>query len=116
MMWTREAKLDALVRLPWTVDVDRNAEEGYLILRVRELPGTIATGDEEVVEREFWESLRATLACYLEFDDPIPLPLGVALLPWNVPAPTRRTIVRSRSSVEMFAYTAGSGAFTAGAA
>ena len=111
MTWTTETRLDALMRLPWTIDVERNAREGYVILRARELPGSIATGSETEVVTEFWDSLRATLACYLEFDDPIPLPASVKQLPWDVPALAERTLVLVRPSLELFTETRGAGAF-----
>lgn len=83
MEWTREQKLAALMRLPWTVRAERNTEDGYLVARVAELPSVLATGENDrELGRDLWESLEASLSCYLEFDDPIPLPKGVRL-PWE---------------------------------
>jgi predicted RNase H-like HicB family nuclease len=84
--WTRERKLTALVRLPWTVTTERNADEGYLVARVAELPSVIATGDtEKELARDLWESLEASLAVYVDYGDEIPLPVG-QVLPWELPS------------------------------
>jgi predicted RNase H-like HicB family nuclease len=81
--WTREQKLRALMRLPWTVQTERNPEDGYLVARVVELPSVIATGDtEKELARDLWESLEASLAVYLDYGDEIPLPTG-QVLPWD---------------------------------
>jgi predicted RNase H-like HicB family nuclease len=85
MDWTTEQKLAALMRLPWSVTVAPNVEEGYLVARVAELPSAVATGeDERALGRDLWAAIEASLACYLEFGDPIPLPAGAAL-PWEGP-------------------------------
>lgn len=84
MPLTNESKVEALLRLPWTVRVERS-DEGYFVARCVELPGSLATGSEAEIENAFWESLRATLACVVEDgDDAIPLPNGVRALPWKV--------------------------------
>ena len=87
MPWTNEQKVRALLHLPWTVEP--STEDGVLIVRVKELPSVIATGaTEEELERDYWESLQATLEVYVGHDDPIPLPPRVANLPWeNVARP-----------------------------
>jgi hypothetical protein len=85
MSWTLEQKLSALLRLPWTIQVERSAAEGYLVSRVLEIPSAIATADsEDELEDETWASLRASLEVYLENDDPIPLPPGITALPWDI--------------------------------
>ena len=81
---TRDAKLAALLRIPWTVTIEQS-DEGYFVARCLEIPGSIATGGEGEIEREFWESLRESLACLLDNNDPIPLPPSVSQLPWEVP-------------------------------
>jgi hypothetical protein len=82
MEWTNQSKIAVLLRLPWTID--STMEEGERVLRVRELPSVVVSGtDERELEREFWESLRESLAAYLHFGDPIPLPTGVRMLPWD---------------------------------
>jgi hypothetical protein len=115
MPWTRESKLDALLRLPWTVRTERS-DEGYLVARCAELPGTLATGSETEIDTEFWDSMRATMACLLDFNDAIPLPAGVKFLPWEQPAPPRRVQVNVRASRVVNVLTAGSGTFSREAA
>jgi predicted RNase H-like HicB family nuclease len=81
--WTRARKLAALMRLPWTVTTERNADEDYLVARVAELPSVIATGaTERELARDLWESLEASLVVYLDYDDTIPLP-AEQVLPWE---------------------------------
>src|SRR5437588_156096 len=83
--WTREQKLAALMRLPWTVRAEHNATDGYSVARVAELPSVIATGsNDRELARDLWESLQASLSVYLDYDDPLPLPSG-AQLPWELP-------------------------------
>ena len=82
----RESRLAALLRLPWTVRVERS-DEGYFVARCAELPGSIATGSKDEIEGEFWESMRATLGTLLDDGDRIPLPNGVKILPWEVSFP-----------------------------
>ena len=95
MAWTDERKLSHLFTLPWTIEPEVTPE-GDRLLRVRELPAAVGHGetDEELV-RDFWESFRATLACYLHFGDRIPLPEGVKALPWErAPAePESQTVI-----------------------
>lgn len=82
MEWTTQSKIAVLLRLPWTID--STFEDGERVLRVRELPSVVASGnDEDELVRDFWESLRESLAAYLHFGDPIPLPKGVRTLPWD---------------------------------
>jgi predicted RNase H-like HicB family nuclease len=84
MSWTRQQKLDALLRLPWTVRVEQDEEEGYFIARVIEIPSALATADSrEELEGELWDSLRASLEVYLDHGDDIPLPPSVEVLPWE---------------------------------
>lgn len=72
-----DRRLDALVRMPWTVRVEK-CDDGYLVARVDELPSVVATGDtEKQLEDDFWAALRATLSAYLEFGDEVPLPESV---------------------------------------
>lgn len=80
--WTNQRKLELLLRLPWTVVPEKDEDD--LILRVEELPSVIATGrTEQQVEADFWESLRATLETYLQFDDPVPKPRSISAFPWE---------------------------------
>jgi predicted RNase H-like HicB family nuclease len=84
-MWTIERKLEALLRLPWSLAMTQNAEDGHWVMRVKELPAALATGaTPEELERAFWESLRETLAVFLEHGDPIPLPSPVSRYPWQL--------------------------------
>lgn len=83
-MWTNERKLDALLKLPWTLRMDHNVEDGHWSMRVAELPAAIATAERvEDLEDAFWESLRETLEVFLEHGDVIPLPARVAQYPWQ---------------------------------
>lgn len=98
MPWTFDQKLDALMRLRWSIAVERDEDEGYLIARVAELPDTIATGDNDrELAREMWDSLRASLGARLEHGDPIPLPKGAIVLPWqateNAPTPVEAKVM-----------------------
>lgn len=93
MDWTPKQKLKYLSSLNWTVTVERDPDEGYVILRVKELPAVIATGkDNQALEEDFWESLEASLQCALEFGDPIQLPNG-GKAPWE--QPTQLTPIRN---------------------
>lgn len=79
-------RIASLFMLPWTLVPSRNEAEGYLVLRVRELPDVIATGaNEEDLERDLFESLRASFETRMHYGDPIPLPPGVKRLPWERP-------------------------------
>lgn len=109
MQWTPESKLAYLVRLPWTVITERDADQGYLVLRVTELPSVIATGDSnEELEKDFWEALQSTLECALEFNDPIELPLGLKA-PWEQPmsTPTPIRTVKFEGSGQIFSPPSG---------
>ena len=86
MSWTREQKIAALLRLPWTIRPDKDVDEGYLIARVAEIPSVIATGaTPEELERDFWQSLQASLEVSLDYGDPITLPRSLRTLPWDAP-------------------------------
>ena len=45
-MWDEQRKLDFLLRLPWTI-YSEHTPEGDVLLRVRELPSVMGTGDTE---------------------------------------------------------------------
>lgn len=86
MAWTTEEQLEYLKRLPWSVKAEVTPEND-LVLRVVELPaatGSGPTSDHKVAERDLWESLTETLRAYLQFGDPIPLPVDEPL-PWTEP-------------------------------
>jgi predicted RNase H-like HicB family nuclease len=86
MSWDEQRKLEYLLGLPWTIYTEATAE-GERLVRVRELPSVIGSGEgDEEIEREFWESLEATLRSYLHFGDELPLPLDMTL-PWKQGAP-----------------------------
>jgi predicted RNase H-like HicB family nuclease len=96
-MWDVQQRLDYLLRLPWTI-YPEHTPEGDLLVRVRELPSVIGTGDnEDAIVRDFWEALEATLKSYLHFEDEIPLPPSVKALPWkqavSLTEPPRRTFL-----------------------
>jgi predicted RNase H-like HicB family nuclease len=81
MAWTDEQKVEALLRLPWTVSVEKSPE-GDLVAHVLEIPGVVATGvTMKALGIDLWQSLKAALECFLEFNDDIPLPAGSGL-PW----------------------------------
>lgn len=91
-MITDDAKLRALLTLPWTFLVSKDQIDGDLIGRVAEIPSVVAVAeDAQHLEPELWEALRTALAGYLHFGDAIPLPKDVPCLPWEAPArPTPR--------------------------
>lgn len=88
MEWTTEDRLDYLLRLPWTI-VREVATDGELLLRVAEIPSAVGNGDSLAeLEGDMWESLRASLEAYVQFDDAIPLPPGISGLPWQQERPS----------------------------
>lgn len=72
-------ELDRLMKLPWTIRVELRDDDGdYYVARVAELPGLVATGDdEEALDVSFWEALEAHLQMRLDAGDEIPVPEGV---------------------------------------
>lgn len=86
MPWTTEQKLRELMRQPWTVRMEENADDPsdrYLVARISEVPSAIATGrTQRELAADLWESLRASLETYLEADNQVPRPVGV-VLPWE---------------------------------
>jgi len=106
MQWTPASKLAYLIRLPWTVRTERDADEGYIVLRVAELPSVIATGNSnDELEKDFWESLQATLECALEFGDQIVLPAGMKA-PWDQPASAPTPVRNVKFEGEQRAFSA----------
>ena len=95
MAWSTDEKIEYLLQLPWTIVPSREDEE--TVLRVREIPSVVVSGTEpDTLERDFWESLRASLAAYLHFDDPLPRPGNDARsLPWE---PGWRPILQRRTT------------------
>ncbi len=87
--WTREQKLEALMKLPWTVTTER--EQDTWIGRVAEMSDAIATaGTERELAIDLWESLHASLSVRIDNDDPISLPPKTEL-PWaNSAAPPQK--------------------------
>ena len=83
MSWTTEQKLKALMRLPWSVTVERDEDEGYFVARVSEIPDVLATGGtEKELAADLWDALATSLGVRIDHEDPIPLPTGVEL-PWE---------------------------------
>lgn len=81
--WTPQQRLLALMRLPWTVRVERDEADGSWVAQVAEVPDAIATGRSmKELARDLWESLTASLEIRLEHGDAVPLPHGSAL-PWR---------------------------------
>lgn len=92
MPWTREQQLAALLRMPWTVTIERDNDDKCLIARVAEIPSALATGaSEKELSKNLWDSLRASLEVYIEYDDAIPLPPAVQRLPWQTDPDARNT-------------------------
>ncbi len=82
MNWTTENKIEWFMRLPWRIEVTKEAD-GTLFARVPELPGAVADGeDEQSLAASFWESLEAALRAYLDSGHPVPLPYPFPL-PWE---------------------------------
>lgn len=103
-------KLQALMRLPWTITAERDVDEGYWVARVREIPDALATGDsEKELAVEVWDALRASLGMRLEHNDEIPLPRGVLALPWQLkvdpPRPQTETVISVLAHPYRVAYT-----------
>lgn len=71
---TRAEELAWLFKVPWTITSTTTTEDDDITVRVQEIPDAIAVGTEKEVGREIWESLRASLECRLDHNDPIPLP------------------------------------------
>lgn len=84
MKWTTEAKVQYLMRLPWTI-VPEVSEEGDRLLRVAELPPAVGCGEtDKALAADFFESFAATLEAYVDADETPPLPKGVTSVPWLV--------------------------------
>lgn len=91
--WTNEDKLAALLRLPWTIGVQRDPD-GTLVARVAEIPDAIATGENEhELQKDLWDTLAESLRVRLEYGDDVPLP-GGQRAPWELGAPKRAPDVR----------------------
>ena len=96
MPWTQELKVQILLTLPWTVIPEDGDGPGERILRVKELPDVIVTGlagtvaEREELTRDFWDSLKESLTCYVgeDVDPPLPGQLLGRPLPWRQQAPT----------------------------
>ncbi len=81
--WTAKQRLTSLMRLPWSIHVERDEADGSLVAQVGEIPDAIATGASmRELAKDLWESLAASLEIRLEHGDMIPLPAGSAL-PWE---------------------------------
>lgn len=95
--WTTDAQVMALMRLPWTVRVERDECDGSLIARVDEVPDAIGTGDtEKGLAKDLWDALWASLEVRVVHGDVIPLPRG-ARLPWLDSGPP----TKSQRSVQL---------------
>ncbi len=84
MSWDDDLKIQFLLGLPWNIYAETSVD-GERLLRVRELPSVIGSGDtDDEIERDFWDSLEATLRSYLHFGDELPLPALPGIeLPWK---------------------------------
>lgn len=101
-IWTDEEKLKVLLRLPWTILAEPGDDPGERVLRVEELPDVIAMGQtDEELEADFWESLEASMTCYLEEGVRPPMPARTAglKLPWEVTAEVPGVAVSVEASI-----------------
>lgn len=88
MPWTNEEKLKFLTLLPWTIKSEPAEDAGEFVLRIEEMPGTVAVGTKEELNTAIFDAIRATLHTYLEFGDKLPRPAGFELaFPWEVTEP-----------------------------
>lgn len=80
-----DEKIALLLRLPWTLTVDRDPSDDSLTASIAELPEFVASGaDERALVSDIHDGLHALFLDYLEEDeDSLPLPAG-AVLPWRV--------------------------------
>lgn len=84
MQWSRDAKLQYLRTLPWTVTIDREVD-GTMIARVEELPSVLATGeDRTLLDHDLRDAMVTLFEAMLHHGDPIPVPSGV-IVPWHQP-------------------------------
>jgi len=98
---THEARLEQLLRLPWTI-VTETTPEGDRLLRVAEVPGAVGTGETEAQRvADLWEALRTALLAYMHFGDPVPVPRG-AREGWLAgrPGPRAAYVVRKGAPAE----------------
>jgi len=105
MTWSEGAKVQYLLRLPWSIVP--STEDGERVLRVRELPSVVVSGpadteaEQQTLAADFWDSVAESLRCYLHFGDPLPRPPGVSSFPWERPGGVlvfgRRMVLRGRS-------------------
>lgn len=73
-----EPELQRLLRLPWTI-LSETSPEGDLLLRVKEIPSAVGSGDTEAAAiADLWEALTESLRAHLHFGDPVPVPTGVS--------------------------------------
>lgn len=69
--------LDQLLELRWTIQTEARHDDGdYYVVRVKELPGMVATGETpEELEAAFWSALREHLQNYLDHGEMPPIPV-----------------------------------------
>ena len=110
MTWTIDNKVEALIRLPWSVRIERDDPDGAYVAVCSELPSVVASGaSERELDADFFESLRETLRCYLEAGDEPPLP-NCAKLPWLDRPRGVFVIVQGARAEESVVATSGGGA------
>jgi predicted RNase H-like HicB family nuclease len=67
--------IGALVSQPWTITVERDAEDHYLVARVAEIPDAIATGDDErSLMRDLWDAIATSLMARIDHGEEPPVP------------------------------------------
>lgn len=82
MPWTRESQVRYLVGLPWTINLERDAD-GDLVATVQELPFLVASGlSEKAASRDLFEALWTSMDAMIEHGDTVPIPSGETL-PWE---------------------------------
>jgi predicted RNase H-like HicB family nuclease len=68
-----EPELQRLLGLPWTI-ISETTPEGDLLLRVKEIPSAVGSGDTEAAAiADLREALTESLRAHLHFGDPVPV-------------------------------------------
>ena len=73
---SKDPKVVALLRLPWTI-VQERGSAGEILFRVVEIPAAVGEGaTPQAAEADLWEALAEALAALIHFGDPVPMPAG----------------------------------------
>ena len=99
---SKDPKVVALLRLPWTI-VQERLPGGEILFRVVEIPAAVGEGaTAQEAEADLWEALAEALAALIHFGDPVPMPAG-GPPPWlkqasGVVRPSGKFTVRDSST------------------